>query len=398
VGAATGFLGLALWAAGDVETARPMFADAVVSLRTAGNLADALDSTVVLADMWLSTGRFTQARRLCEESLAVATGHGLPMARTAAVLHVQLAGIDCEAGDVAGARHHLDSAGALADDVFVTASQYRWFLAQGRVLRAEGDLIGALTLVDRAQQVYRAGFFVDVRPIPAIRARLWISQGDLVRAGGWAHERDWSTSDTGDFLLEFDHLTYVRLLLGRSRAGGDAALLDEAAQLLARLLEPARTFGRWASVVEIHMLTALVLDGQDRRTEALKALADGFAEPPEPDGYARLFLDEDEPMRKLLRDARQLGVADGHPARLLAESERPPPHQAPLIAPLLDPLSERELQVLRLLDSELSAPEIARRLFVSHNTIRTHTRHIFTKLQVTSRRAAVHRAHEHRLI
>jgi len=103
-------------------------------------------------------------------------------------------------------------------------------------------------------------------------------------------------------------------------------------------------------------------------------------------------------MRNLLRDARHRGVANGHPARLLAESDRPVPHQAVVDQTLLDPLSERELQVLHLLDSELSGPEIARRLFVSHNTIRTHTRHIFTKLQVTSRRAAVRRAHEHRLI
>jgi LuxR family transcriptional regulator, maltose regulon positive regulatory protein len=397
VGAATGFLGLASWAAGDVGAALPMFADAVASLRAAGNLADALDSTVVLADMWLTAGHFGRARRLCEESLAVATGHGLPMARTAAVLHVQLAGIDCEADDLAGARQHLDSAGALADDVLVTAGQYRCFLAQARVLQAEGDLVAALVRVDQAQRVYRPGFFVDVRPIPAIRARLWIAQGALPLAGTWAQERDWSTSDARDFLLEFDHLTYVRLLLARSHTDGQASLLDEAAALLARLLGPARTSGRWASAVEILMLTAMVLDRQGRRSQALTALADAFAEPPEPDGYTRLFLDEGQPVQTLLQGARQRGVADGHPARLLVQSDRPP-QQALVDQTLLEPLSERELQVLHLLDSELSAPEIARRLFVSHNTIRTHTRHIFTKLQVTSRRAAVRRAHEHRLI
>jgi LuxR family maltose regulon positive regulatory protein len=320
------------------------------------------------------------------------------MARTAAVLHVQLAGIDCEADDLAHARQHLDSAGVLADDVFVTASQYRWFLAHGRVLQAEGDLVAALVRVDQAQRAYRPGFFIELRPIPAIRARLWITQGDLSRAGTWAQERDWSRTDTGDFLLEFDHLTYVRLLLARSRIGGDAAVLHEAAGLLARLLGPARTSGRWASVVEILMLTAMVLDRQGRRTQALAALADAFAESPEPDGYTRLFLDEGQPIQTLLQDARQRGVADAHPARLLAGFDRPAPQEALIEQTLLDPLSERELQVLRLLDSELSGPEIARRLFVSNNTIRTHTRHIFTKLQVASRRAAVHRAREHRLI
>ena len=393
VGAATGFLGLASWAAGDVGAALAMFARAVESLRAAGNLADALDSTVVLADMLLAAGQVAQARRLCEESLAVATGRGLSMARTRAVLHVQLAGIDGEAGDLASARQHLGGATALADHSFVTASQYRWFLASGRVARAEGDLDAALRFVEEAHDLYRPGFFVDVRPIPAIRARIWISQGDLARAGTWARDRDWSGTHADDFLLEFDHLTYVRLLLARSHADTRTPTLDEAARLLDRLLGPARTSGRWASVVEIHLLTALVLDGQGRRTDALAALGDAFGEAPEPQGYARLVLDEGEPMRSLLRDAHERGVAGGHPARLLAEPARPaPPHH------LIDPLSERELEVLRLLDSELSAPEIARRLFVSHNTIRTHTRHIFAKLQVTSRRAAVRRAQEHRLI
>ena len=394
VGAATGFLGLASWAAGDVGTALPLFADAVASMRAAGNLADALDSTVVLADMWVAGGRFTRARDSCEESLAVAAGHGLSMARTAAVLHVQLASLDCEADDLAGARQHLDSAGALTGEAFVNASQYRWFLAQARVVQAEGDLDAALSLVDQAQRNYRPGFFLEVRPIPAIRTRLRIAHGDLTQAMTWARERDWSRTDVADFLLEFDHLTYVRLLLARSRAEGDAALLDQAQELLAHLEEPARTARRWASVVEIHMLSALVLDSNGRRTEAMAKLADAFAEPPEPDGYTRLFLDEGDHMLELLRDARQRGVADQHPRRLLAEPDRPASQQTLLV----DPLSERELEVLRLLDSELSAPEIARRLYVSHNTIRTHTRHIFTKLQVTSRRAAVRRAHEHHLI
>ena len=98
-------------------------------------------------------------------------------------------------------------------------------------------------------------------------------------------------------------------------------------------------------------------------------------------------------MLTLLRHAQRRDAADGHPARILAHHERPVPHHA-----LIDPLSERETQVLRLLDSDLTGPEIARSLFVSHNTVRTHTRHIFAKLQVTTRRAAVARAGELRLL
>ncbi len=400
LGTASAFLGLASWATGDVSTALRVFAGAIASLRAAGNLADALDSTVVLADMWLSAGQPTQARRLCEDSLAVADGQGLPMARTSAQLHVVLAGIDCEAGDLTSAWRHLDDAALLADQAFVTAGQYRWFLSRGRVAQAGGDPVAALRHIDVAQALYRPGFFVDVQPIAAIRARSWISQGDLGRAGTWSQERDWASTNTDDFLLEFDHLTYVRLLLARSRGQSAAEsrppLLDEAAGLLARLLGPARTAGRWASVAEIHVLTSLVLDAHGRRADALASLGDAFRALPEPEGYARLFLDEGDSMRSLLRAAHKLGVGSEHPARLLTEADRP---DRPAPSPeLVDPLSERELQVLRLLDSELTAPEIARRLFVSHNTIRTHTRHIFTKLQVSSRRAAVHRGHEHRLM
>jgi LuxR family maltose regulon positive regulatory protein len=245
----------------------------------------------------------------------------------------------------------------------------------------------------QAQDLYRPGFFVDVRPLPAVTARIRIGQGQLQPAEDWAGGRDWWTTDTEDYLAEFDHLTYVRLLLAQHRAKARPARLVQAAQLLGRLLEPACSVGRWGSVVEIHMLTALVLDAQDRRPEALESLARAFAAAPDPDGYARLFLDEGNPMQTLLRGAQQLGIADPHPGRLLAKSDRPAPHQA-----LVDPLTDREVQVLRLLDSELTGPEIARELLVSHNTVRTHTRHLFAKLQVTSRRAAVLRAHERGLL
>ena len=97
-----------------------------------------------------------------------------------------------------------------------------------------------------------------------------------------------------------------------------------------------------------------------------------------------------------------MGVDNQHVRRLLtpsAASDADTTSAGPSpVPPLADPLSERELQVLRLLASELSGPQIARELFVSHNTLRTHTKHIFTKLGVTSRRAAVLRAQERGLM
>jgi LuxR family maltose regulon positive regulatory protein len=150
------------------------------------------------------------------------------------------------------------------------------------------------------------------------------------------------------------------------------------------------------------MLQALAHEARGHRQQAVEALGRALALAPEPEGYVRLFLDEGAPMSSLLRDAQPHGGAGAHARRLLSlgappEADAPRPGQ-PAFPPSSESLSERELQVLRLLDSELSGPQIARELFVSHNTLRTHTKHIFTKLEVTNRRAAVRRAREHGLL
>ena len=117
----------------------------------------------------------------------------------------------------------------------------------------------------------------------------------------------------------------------------------------------------------------------------------------DPEGWAREFdwstTSPDDYLVEFGHRAQGLVVAAEHPGRTLAGLDRAVPSQ-----PLVDPLSTREMQVLKLLDSELSAPEVARQLFVSYNTVRTHTRHIFAKLQVTTRRAAVLRACEYGLL
>ena len=393
-GAATAFLALAGWARGDVTTAARMFTEAVASMMAAGNLADGLGSTVVLADMWLVAGRPHTARRLCTDALAISEAQGLSFAQTSAMLHVGLSELDLEAGDLARARWHLDTALALDDHLARTAHHFRWFLAMGRVSAAEGDHESSIALLARAQAEYRPGFFVDVRPLAAVKARALITAGRLSDARDWAVDHDWSTSQVCDYRDEFDQLTYVRLILtapgahaGTSHSG--RAGLGAAADLLELLLGPARRQERWGSVVEIHLLRALVHDARGQRAAAVDAVAAAFAEALEPDAYTRLFLAEGEPARALLLHAQRAGVAGEHPGRILAAYGRPAPGPV-----LVDPLSKREMQVLELLDSDLTGPEIARALFVSHNTVRTHTRHIFAKLQVTTRRAAVLRAHE----
>ncbi|MEO5748421.1 MAG: helix-turn-helix transcriptional regulator, partial [Ornithinibacter sp.] len=305
-GAAAGFLGLAAWADGEVSRALETFEQAVVSLHAAGNVIDELSGAVVLADLWRATGRPSTARELCEWALGKAEAHGEPMCRAAAELHVALSELDLEAGDLDSARRHLASAHDLIGRTPLTESHFRYFVASALVSGAEGDLEGAIAHLNRAEQLYRPGFFPDVRPIPAIRARVRIRQGRLDAASDWARERDVSTTGPAHYLREFDHLTLVRLLLveNRTRPG-----TDEVTLLLERLWENAETSGRAESLLEIAVLTALHHDAQGRRTQAMTALAEAFALAPEPEAHVRLFLDEGEPMVALLRAADQDGLA-----------------------------------------------------------------------------------------
>jgi LuxR family maltose regulon positive regulatory protein len=127
----------------------------------------------------------------------------------------------------------------------------------------------------------------------------------------------------------------------------------------------------------------------------MAALEQALAATPEPDSYVRLFLDEGTPMLDLLHQAvTERGVSLPERLERHLKSSAAPEKGALPQQYLADPLSPRELDVLRLLDSELTGPDIARRLYVSLNTLRTHTKRIFTKLEVSTRAAAVRRAHQ----
>jgi LuxR family maltose regulon positive regulatory protein len=405
-GAGGGILGLAAWASGDVEEALTTFSAAVRSLHAAGNLVDELDSTVVLGDMWLTAGRPHRARALYEQALVTATRGGEPYPRATADLHVGLAELDRELNDLAGAVAHLETARVLREHSTITENRYRWFVGAAQVRAASGDHVGAVSLLDQAQVLYRPGFYPELRPIAATRARMQIAAGNLGPAEEWALDRGVTTSDDVTFLAEYDHLTLVRLLLARhlrdASAGSTASArpLGDVLALLERLHDAAAT--RAGSLVEIDMLRAVTLQALGDRPGALAALERALVRAPEPEGYVRLFLDEGDPMLGLLHDAaaskgsRGSDVVRQNSRRLLdaAASKQMSPAAAPGGSPLADPLSARELEVVRRLDSDLTGPEIASQLFVSLNTLRTHTKRIYTKLDVTNRSAAVRRARE----
>jgi LuxR family maltose regulon positive regulatory protein len=266
-----------------------------------------------------------------------------------------------------------------------------------RVAEAAGNGGEAIRYLDQAERLYQRGFVPDVRPIRAMKARIWVNHGQLSLASGWASDAAVSVTDDVRFLSEFDLLTLVRLLLARYRQRPVDGGLTPVTELLARMLLAAASAGRAGSVLEIRTLQALASHAQGHRQEAGESLQQALTEAPEPDGYGRLFTDEGAPMTELLRDCDHAGLAGVQTQRLLLLGQSTHAHLSRPTQPSLafaTSLSGRELQVLRLLSGDLTGPQIADELFLSHNTVRTHTKHIFRKLDVTTRRAAVRRARE----
>ncbi|BAK38193.1 putative LuxR family transcriptional regulator [Microlunatus phosphovorus NM-1] len=388
-GAAAGFLGLAAWAAGDLVAAVDTFSAAVASLRAAGMIADELGATVVLASLSLDLGRPMEARRLYERALAAADRHPGPPLATVGDLHVGLADILREQGELDAAALHLEIARELGEQASLPENRHRWYTASAGLLRARGDLDGAIAMLDRAEPLSLPGYFPDVRPIAATRARVNIAQGRLENARAWARERGLDSVGEPAYLTEYDHLTLARLLVAEGSA-------TEAIGLLERVIQAAKRAGRDGNLTEARLVRALAWRATGDANAAIADLSAALSSAV-PAGYRRLFLDEGPAVTDLLAEITSVGADDVRAcaqALLVGAPPAPEPVSAAAASPPDAVLSERELEVLHLLATELTGPEIARHLFVSVNTLRTHTKHIFTKLDVNTRRAAVGRARD----
>jgi LuxR family maltose regulon positive regulatory protein len=391
-GAASTLLGLAYWTNADLEAATGLYAAAIPRFEKAGYRSDAIGLALALADMRITQGRLHDAMRTYERGLELATGQGGFVLRGAADMHVGISEILRERHDLAGAARHLDLARDLGEENGLPQNAYRSRVAAARIRLAEGDPKAAVELLGEAGRLYANDFSPDVRPVDALKARVWIALGQLSKAIGWARERGLAATDDLTYVREFEHITLARLILAEGARDRSDHTLGEAIDLLERLLAAAEGGGRTGGVIEILIVLALARRARHDVPGALASLERAVALA-EPEGYVRIFADEGPPMAALLKLAAQQRDASGSLRRLLAATVGPV-SAVPVNQALIEPLSEREHEVLRLLESELDGPDIARELTVSLPTVRTHTSNIYAKLGVNSRRAAVRRAAE----
>lgn len=430
--AASALAGLASWTTGDVLAAHASYVAAAAGLARAGYIPDVLGCSLTIADLELTLGRLRAAESTLRDALELTERHrpddGGVLRGTADML-VALSRAAWHRDDMATAAGLLRQADDLGEAAGLPQNPYRWRVAMARLRAAERDWAGALELLDDAMRVYVGDFSPAVHPIHATRARVLAASGDVVGAAAWAREHGLGTADDASYLREYEHLTLARILLAEHRAAGDApavttagsAALRDVIALLDRLLHAAQAGSRAGTVIEVEVLRAVAHHATGKLDEAVAAL-EHAVDLAEPEGWVTFFLDPGPGLGELLdvlaqRRPRSAFVRD-LATRRAGDTATPPTPPAPTPAvrapspaatapapqaghtgsakreELVDPLSGRELDVLRLLGSDLDGPGIARELVVSLNTVRTHTKHIYTKLGVNNRRAAISRAHQ----
>ena len=282
------------------------------------------------------------------------------------------------------------------------AGPFEAYVSLAQVRRAQGDMDGAWEVLRRAKEVAIQFDLTELDDLSVafVEALLWVAEGKLEAAEAWARERDlyrYVTTPLQEGLTDaYDHrmrkyelLVLARLLTARGRC-------DDALAVLASIVPVAEQRRRPTIVIESLVLQALAHQVKGDTGQALAALERALTLA-EPEGYVRIFLDEGEPLVRLLEEAAARGIGGAFVTHLLAHRgdglPAPPGGHEPA-AGLVEPLSGREMEVLRFLVTHLSSTQIAEELGISANTVRFHIKNIYGKLGVHSRAEAVGAARE----
>jgi LuxR family maltose regulon positive regulatory protein len=394
--------GSAFWLENDVQSASETLTQACDVCRRTGNFYAMHVAMSYLAQVRGVQGQLSEAIRLSRESLELATGQISEIAHSG--LHVGLGAFLYERNKLEEAELHLLRGLALGRQERNALVLIGGNLTLARVMHALGHEAQAQTLLQEAMQLAQqhAIIWTWVAPVAASVARLRLLQGNLEAAVHWADEHMPSDANTrrappgSNCLHAVQEMILARIWLAQSK-------YTQALDLLARLSREAKVTGRMGHVLEILILTALIYQAQGQTGRALTVLAEALSLA-RPEGYIRLFVDEGPPIAALLsrlREQQRKQEPTPYLDTVLAAFPQEVSRDVtlrPSAPQLLDPLSERDLEVLRELAQGASNQEIADRLVITVDTVKRHVSNILAKLEASNRTQAVARAHSLALI
>jgi LuxR family maltose regulon positive regulatory protein len=359
--------------------------------RAAGNIAAASIAAFYLSRVLELQGHLHRAADALREALQFTESVGLGESPASAILHIGLANLLCEWNELQPAQDHLLRGLDLA-----RLGGHHELLRNGgivlaRLRLAQGDADGALAAILEAEQATaKAQMPLASAELAAHKARVWLALGDLPAAVRWAEDAAQRPGQDRGFTRQIEAITLARVLWARGK-------LEQALSQLAACHQAAEASGGLGWAVEIGILRALVQEARGHRADALADLERALARA-EPEGYVQVFVDEGAPMAALLRRAASLGAEPAYVRRLMDALDRAAVKQelaaAPRPSPLVEPLTERETEVLRLMAAGLSNREIADELVLAMGTVKAHLHNIYGKLGVRGRVQAAARARE----
>jgi LuxR family maltose regulon positive regulatory protein len=384
-------------------------AEVIPLIRPTHNSYTLLRSMTLLARLQALQGRLKQAAATYQEAAQVAQEQpGAQVMLSSSSYYFGLGDLLREWNDLDAAECHLKQGLDMLSGAMIVEAEAATLghIALARLKQAQGDSDGALkTLTALAELAQQRHFFPPlIERGAAIQARLQLMQGDLAAASRWMERRSFTADDLEciHYLHELAYLTLVRVLiaLGKNERRG----LKDALRVLDRMLPVAEANGRMSSVIEILNLRALTLQPQGNLTEALAALKRALTLA-EPEGYVRIFVDEGKPMAELLsrlNTSDEGGTSQGRVLKeyihkLLGSFGKGVQATSPASL-LVEPLSNRELEVLHLIAAGLTNQEIANQLVIALSTAKRHTINIYGKLGVSNRTQAVAKARELNLL